>query len=432
MARAGGGDGGGNGGGGDGGTRRRRPDPHAAAMRMLREPVVSIRPRYAIEVVMDRAARTISVRDYGPGLRRPELRERFTTVSKTLNQVLRAQLRPGGVLPGADLVSWFTVADRVVVQTRPAGHGQSLLVADASAPRGVCHIGPDVLSPSLVRGTRITLHLRPEAAELLLAPTTIAQIVEVARGGSHRGVTGAVEAIPPIVLSSAPSTAHAAGKIVPLASPRRPVPPAAAAFLCLACALATGAALYMDRDDGGGGAACNEIFAFVWVNFAVFLVLFVAFAIRYAITMAPSLARRVSDTLARRGALRMVLVDAVALFAFALPLWGAVGASWILDAELPNLCTVESDSVHKMALAHLALLVILTAVAAGWATLALASRWTDTNVARYHALHAALAHRAVPREPDTRFADPIDDPRAGTETDALKVKPSKVRLTRAA
>ncbi|MEB3032876.1 molecular chaperone HtpG [[Mycobacterium] nativiensis] len=122
-----------------------------------------------IEIEVDKAARTLTVRDNGIGMSRDEVVDLIGTLAKSGTAELRQQLREAqNAEASEDLIgqfgigfySVFMVADRVEMLTHKAG--QSEAIRWQSSGDGTYTIEPIEDAP---QGTSITLHLKPEDAE---------------------------------------------------------------------------------------------------------------------------------------------------------------------------------------------------------------------------------------------------------------------------
>ncbi|OBI29548.1 molecular chaperone HtpG [Mycolicibacter sinensis] len=122
-----------------------------------------------IEIEVDKAARTLTVRDNGIGMSREEVVDLIGTLAKSGTAELRQQLREAKNAQaseeligqfGIGFYSVFMVADRVEMLTHKAG--QSEAIRWESSGDGTYTIEPVEDAP---QGTSITLHLKPEDTE---------------------------------------------------------------------------------------------------------------------------------------------------------------------------------------------------------------------------------------------------------------------------
>ena len=127
-----------------------------------------------IEIDVDKAARTLTVRDNGIGMTREEVVDLIGTLAKSGTATLRRQLREAkDAAASAELIgqfgigfySTFMVADKVELLTRKAGEADATRwVSTGEATYTIESVGSsdDGGAP---QGTSITLHLKPEDAE---------------------------------------------------------------------------------------------------------------------------------------------------------------------------------------------------------------------------------------------------------------------------
>lgn len=122
-----------------------------------------------IEIEVDKAARTLTVRDNGIGMSRDEVVDLIGTLAKSGTAELRQQLREAKNAKaseeligqfGVGFYSVFMVADRVEMLTHKAGESEA--IRWQSSGDGTYTIEPVEQAP---QGTSITLHLKPEDAE---------------------------------------------------------------------------------------------------------------------------------------------------------------------------------------------------------------------------------------------------------------------------
>lgn len=122
-----------------------------------------------IEIDVDKAARTLTVRDNGIGMSRDEVVDLIGTLARSGTAELRQQLREARDAEaseeligqfGVGFYSVFMVADRVEMVTHKAGESEA--VRWESSGDGTYTIESVEDAP---QGTSITLHLKPEDAE---------------------------------------------------------------------------------------------------------------------------------------------------------------------------------------------------------------------------------------------------------------------------
>lgn len=125
-----------------------------------------------IEIDVDKAARTLTVRDNGIGMSRDEVVDLIGTLAKSGTAELRQQLREAKNAEaseeligqfGIGFYSVFMVADRVEMVTHKAG--QSEAIRWESSGDGTYTIEAVEPGEQAEPGTSITLHLKPEDAE---------------------------------------------------------------------------------------------------------------------------------------------------------------------------------------------------------------------------------------------------------------------------
>ncbi|WP_114395874.1 molecular chaperone HtpG [Oleisolibacter albus] len=127
---------------------------------------------FAIRLVIDKDARTLTVMDNGIGMGRDELVENLGTIARSgtgaFLQSLSGDARKDVSLIGqfgVGFYSAFMVAERVEVFSRKAGEAQAWRwESDGKGSFTVAEAGDDA-APA--RGTRIVLHLREDAGEYL-------------------------------------------------------------------------------------------------------------------------------------------------------------------------------------------------------------------------------------------------------------------------
>ncbi|MGH3759463.1 molecular chaperone HtpG [Actinophytocola sp.] len=122
-----------------------------------------------IGIELDRAARTLTVRDNGIGMTRDEVVSLIGTIAKSGTAELLAKLRETkDAAASADLIgqfgvgfySTFMVADKVILVTRRAGADEG--VRWESSGEGTYTIEPVA---DAAQGTAVTVHLKPEDTE---------------------------------------------------------------------------------------------------------------------------------------------------------------------------------------------------------------------------------------------------------------------------
>jgi molecular chaperone HtpG len=126
-------------------------------------------PELKVRVEYDAKATTVSVEDNGIGMTRDEVIRQLGTIARSgtgdfLNQLGGEQRKDANLIGqfGVGFYSAFIVADRVVVETRRAGLPEAEGVRWESDGQGEFSV--EALERA-GRGTRVTLHLREDAAE---------------------------------------------------------------------------------------------------------------------------------------------------------------------------------------------------------------------------------------------------------------------------
>lgn len=128
-----------------------------------------------IEIEVDKAARTLTVRDNGIGMSRDEVVDLIGTLAKSGTAELRQQLREAQNAKneaaseeligqfGIGFYSVFMVADRVEMLTHKAGANEAIRwESSGDGTYTIETVDPGEQAP---QGTAITLHLKPEDAE---------------------------------------------------------------------------------------------------------------------------------------------------------------------------------------------------------------------------------------------------------------------------
>ncbi|KUH75756.1 molecular chaperone HtpG [Mycolicibacterium novocastrense] len=122
-----------------------------------------------IEVIPDKEARTLTVRDNGIGMTHDEVVELIGTLAKSGTGQLREQLREAKNAAAAEeligqfgigFYSTFMVADKVELLTRKAGESQATRWVSSGEATYTIESVDDA-----PQGTSVTLHLKPEDAE---------------------------------------------------------------------------------------------------------------------------------------------------------------------------------------------------------------------------------------------------------------------------
>ncbi|MEO7386133.1 MAG: molecular chaperone HtpG, partial [Gammaproteobacteria bacterium] len=126
-------------------------------------------PELKVRVEYDTAAKTVSVIDNGIGMTREEVIRQLGTIARSgtgefISQLSGEQKKDANLIGqfGVGFYSSFIVADRVVVETRRAGAPPAEGVHWESDGQGEYSVETIERAE---RGTRVTLHLREDAAE---------------------------------------------------------------------------------------------------------------------------------------------------------------------------------------------------------------------------------------------------------------------------
>jgi len=137
-------------------------------------------PEFAIDIVPDEKAGTLSVIDNGIGMNREDLVENIGTIARSGTAAFVDQLAASGGVKDLTMIGQFGVgfyaafmaAREVVVTSRKAGEAEAW--EWRSEGQGSYTVGPAERS---TRGTTVTLHLRDDAKEFL-SPFRLRGIVE--------------------------------------------------------------------------------------------------------------------------------------------------------------------------------------------------------------------------------------------------------------
>ncbi|GFH18619.1 HATPase_c domain-containing protein, partial [Haematococcus lacustris] len=129
--------------------------------------------REEIEIKVKADKNTIVIEDSGIGMTREQLLSNLGTIARSGTRKfleMQKEQKAGGDSNligqfGVGFYSAFLVADRVVVQSKSADEGQQW-VWEAAAGSHQYKIYEDKSGDDLVRGTRVTLHLKEDAQEL--------------------------------------------------------------------------------------------------------------------------------------------------------------------------------------------------------------------------------------------------------------------------
>lgn len=132
-------------------------------------------PHLKMSIAIDQAQQTITVTDNGIGMSKAEVIENLGTIAKSGTQAFLSALEQGDKASmqligqfGVGFYSVFMVADRVTLKTRRAGLATHQGVLWASSGEGEYEISD---MDQVMRGTQITLHLKPTETAFLSAWT---------------------------------------------------------------------------------------------------------------------------------------------------------------------------------------------------------------------------------------------------------------------
>jgi len=124
-----------------------------------------------VRIEFDKANRTISITDNGVGMNREEVQQNIGTIARSgtrkfFESLTGDEAKDSQLIGqfGVGFYSSFIVADKVVLETRKAGHSQSDGVRWESTGEGDYTL-ETIDRPE--RGTRVTLHLRADEDEFL-------------------------------------------------------------------------------------------------------------------------------------------------------------------------------------------------------------------------------------------------------------------------
>ncbi len=136
---------------------------------------------FAIRVILDQEAGTLTVEDNGVGMSREDLTGALGTIANSGTRLFleKAAAADKGAAEligqfGIGFYSAFMVADRVVVETRRAGEGPAWRWS--SDGKGEFEIAPLDVHNAPARGARVILHLNAES-KAYLEPAKIASII---------------------------------------------------------------------------------------------------------------------------------------------------------------------------------------------------------------------------------------------------------------
>jgi heat shock protein beta len=122
-----------------------------------------------VQISVDKDRKVLSIRDTGVGMSREDLVANLGTIAKSGTAAFLEQVQKGGDLSligqfGVGFYSVYLVSDYVEVVTKKAGDKQWVWESKAG---GEFAVSEDADGEPLGRGTRINVHLKPEAGEYL-------------------------------------------------------------------------------------------------------------------------------------------------------------------------------------------------------------------------------------------------------------------------
>eukprot|EP00199_Chlamydomonas_sp_CCMP681_P001189 CAMPEP_0119106662 /NCGR_PEP_ID=MMETSP1180-20130426/5810_1 /TAXON_ID=3052 ORGANISM="Chlamydomonas cf sp, Strain CCMP681" /NCGR_SAMPLE_ID=MMETSP1180 /ASSEMBLY_ACC=CAM_ASM_000741 /LENGTH=782 /DNA_ID=CAMNT_0007092035 /DNA_START=102 /DNA_END=2450 /DNA_ORIENTATION=- len=144
------------------------------------------RDQLEILIRADKDANTITIEDSGIGMNREALLENLGTIARSgtrkFMEMVKEQKAAGGSDNligqfGVGFYSSFLVADRVVVQSRGVEEGDQVWCWEAKQGSHEYKLYLDPNQDSMIRGSRVTLHLKEDAAELA-DPVRLARLIK--------------------------------------------------------------------------------------------------------------------------------------------------------------------------------------------------------------------------------------------------------------
>ena len=132
---------------------------------------MDVEPNFVIRIVPDKSNKTLSIYDTGVGMNKTELINNLGTIARSGTKAFMEALSTGGDMSmigqfGVGFYSAYLAADNVVVTSRAIGEDQYVWESAAGGYFTVVK-DEDPNSEQLARGTKITLHLKPDNLEFL-------------------------------------------------------------------------------------------------------------------------------------------------------------------------------------------------------------------------------------------------------------------------